>query len=278
MTVTINGKEINTVASDIDGTLLIWPDAELSDEVLRCVRELLDAGITFIAASGRQYENMRKVFAPVKDEIYFVCENGSAAAYKDELILSDCIDETTARELIRDIRKHLGDIDTIVSSCGSVYGEERNADFIHFVNEKRGQCFRLVESFADIKTPINKISVVFPDGDVSHGKLLRDRYAGRLSVADAGGGWLDFTSLTASKGAALQYLKEKVLPPETSMACFGDSENDVSMFPVGELSFAMSHSTDEVKAKAGGVCANVPALLMAALWDGSNPSGNFRKR
>lgn len=261
----IYGKNITAVASDIDGTILNGTDSLLRPEVLCCVRALVDAGIIFVAASGRQYENMAKLFAPVKNDIYFVCENGSIVVHRDKILWKVCIEETTARELIRDIRRYYGNINTIVSSGGSVYGERCNEDFINYVNTEREQCFRLVEDFSLITDAKNKISVVFPDGDVSHGELLREKYSSRLSVVDAGGGWLDFTSKASGKGTGLKYLKDNVLPAGTAFACFGDSENDVSMFSVAELSFAMPHSSDFVKSSAGRVCTDVVELLTASL-------------
>lgn len=257
----IDGKNITAIASDLDGTLIFWPDVYLSDRVLSFVRKILDGGLIFVAASGRQYENVAKLFAPVKDEIYFVCENGSMVVYRDRIILLDCIEEETANELIRDIRRCLGNINTIVSSEGGVYGEACNADFISFVNEKRAQCFKLVDDFSMIKAPKNKISVVFPDGNADHGDMLRQKYSDRLSVVDAGGGWLDFTSKTANKGSGLRFLKENVLGKDTAFACFGDSENDISMFPESAVSFAMSHSSTDVRSRADHGCSDVVELL-----------------
>ena len=67
---------IKMVASDLDGTLLIGGRQTLPEEIFPLVKELKKMGILFVAASGRQYANMRNLFAPVKDEMAFISENG----------------------------------------------------------------------------------------------------------------------------------------------------------------------------------------------------------
>ena len=57
------------VASDLDGTLLPEGQTELSCAVFDEIRRLHDCGILFCAASGRPLDALRRLFAPVADEI-----------------------------------------------------------------------------------------------------------------------------------------------------------------------------------------------------------------
>lgn len=261
----IDGKNITAIASDLDGTLLGHSTTALPEGVTETVHELVKRGVHFIAASGRQYENMAKLFAPVKDEIYFVCENGSIVIYRDKVIFEDCIEENTALALIADIPQYLGDIDTIVSCDGSVYGLTSQADFVNMWNEQRSQCFRMVDDFSLITGKKNKISVRFRSGNVAEGDALRQKYSDRLMIVDAGDGWLDFTSKTASKGSGLVYLKENVFGGDTAYASLGDSENDISMFTVSAVSYAMERGNAAVKAAADHVIADAGELLKELL-------------
>ena len=60
---------IKYVASDLDGTLLRNGAQSLDAEVFDLIRRLKEKGIHFIAASGRQYDNLYRLFEPVQDEI-----------------------------------------------------------------------------------------------------------------------------------------------------------------------------------------------------------------
>ena len=68
---------IRLIASDLDGTLLKNGAQMLSPEIFELIPALKKRGIHFVAASGRQYANIRRLFAPLQDEISYVAENGS---------------------------------------------------------------------------------------------------------------------------------------------------------------------------------------------------------
>lgn len=68
---------IRLVTCDIDGTLLHGEETSIDTETLEEIRRLREKGILFCPASGRQYHSLRRLFAPVQDEIAYICENGS---------------------------------------------------------------------------------------------------------------------------------------------------------------------------------------------------------
>ena len=76
---------VKLIASDLDGTLLKNGAQELNTTVFQQILALRENGIYFVAASGRQYENLRRLFAPVKDDISYIAENGSLCIHKDPL-------------------------------------------------------------------------------------------------------------------------------------------------------------------------------------------------
>ena len=70
-------SRIKLVASDLDGTLLLNGAQKLQPQTCGLIRRLREEkGILFLAASGRQVDNLERLFAPVKDEIAYLCENG----------------------------------------------------------------------------------------------------------------------------------------------------------------------------------------------------------
>ena len=63
---------IKLIASDLDGTLLQNGAQELTPRALDLIHRLTEKGIHFAAASGRQYANERRLFAPIRDEISYI--------------------------------------------------------------------------------------------------------------------------------------------------------------------------------------------------------------
>ena len=65
---------IKLIACDLDGTLLHPGEREPRPEAFELIDELHRRGIVFMPASGRQYASLRYLFAPVADELAYVCE------------------------------------------------------------------------------------------------------------------------------------------------------------------------------------------------------------
>jgi len=63
--------------------------------------------------------------------------------------------------------------------------------------------------------------------------------------------WIDIHHVDASKGAAIDMLRQQL--GLTRVVCFGDSENDLSMFACADESYAPANAKDEVKAVATAV-------------------------
>ena len=64
---------IRLIACDIDGTLLPPGEKRLDPIYFDQIDRLAKQGIRFAAASGRQYTNLRRLFAPVADRIDYIC-------------------------------------------------------------------------------------------------------------------------------------------------------------------------------------------------------------
>ena len=99
---------IKLVASDLDGTLLLNGAQQLPEEIFPLIRELKKLGILFVAASGRQYPNMRRLFDPVADEMAFICENGALAVRNEKVFYQDNFEPELVREILEAIEEKDG--------------------------------------------------------------------------------------------------------------------------------------------------------------------------
>ena len=80
---------IRLIASDLDATLLD-DQSQLPPDFAETVRALAERGIRFAAASGRPIYTLEEMFAPLRDDIIFVGDNGGAICWKGEsLYLSE---------------------------------------------------------------------------------------------------------------------------------------------------------------------------------------------
>ena len=71
------------------------------------------------------------------------------------------------------------------------------------------------------------------------------------SMYKPGCAWMDIHHSAASKGGALEILKYEL--GFERIICFGDSDNDLSMFERADESYAPANATAEIKAKASAI-------------------------
>ena len=81
---------IKLIITDMDGTLLNNHD-EIDPEFWDIEKKLSEKGVIFSVASGRPYYNLIKKFEKIKDNLLFICENGSLAIYKGKELFSNPI-------------------------------------------------------------------------------------------------------------------------------------------------------------------------------------------
>ncbi len=62
--------------------------------------------------------------------------------------------------------------------------------------------------------------------------------------------YVEIFSAQASKGNALRFLADHLHIRREQIACVGDSENDLSMFAVSGLTFAVGNAIDALKQQA----------------------------
>jgi Cof subfamily protein (haloacid dehalogenase superfamily) len=63
--------------------------------------------------------------------------------------------------------------------------------------------------------------------------------------------WMDVHHCRANKGSAVSNLKGQI--GASNLICFGDSDNDLSMFALADESYAPQNATDEIKQSASAV-------------------------
>lgn len=252
----IHGKEIKTIISDLDGTLL-GRGMELDAEVFTLIKELEQRGVTFVAASGRQYHNMKLLFTPILEGMYLICENGSQIIKDDKTIYERNIPRDLSLALLADLLAVPG-TETIVSSERDLYTLADRKEFIEYMASFFQPKLHLTESYEQISGSMNKISIWWKNGIPSkEEEWFHQKYDALLQVVDGGNGWLDFTMKGVNKGTALLELARMEDFSLEEALCFGDSENDVAMFRECAVSYAMETGREHVKAEADYICSNV---------------------
>ena len=217
---------IKLIASDIDGTLLQSEGAVIDEEVFAQIKRLKKKGILFVAASGRQYNSLKNLFAPVADDILFLCENGGII-YKDGKVLTKLpMPYEPTIKLIRQIMD-TPDCEVLISGANTSYVLPKGYDFVDRIKNVNKNNVTVVENLEDIPQDILKVASFCRRGSAAYDKPMGDPWRDTFNVALAGMEWLDFT--TANKGSGMQALMDALGIQADEVMAFGDNFNDLSM-------------------------------------------------
>lgn len=239
---------IKLIVSDVDGTLLPEGTADLNPELYDVIRDLKAKGIVFAAASGRQMNSVQHVFEPVKDDIYFITNNGGYVSYQGAVLACRSIAADTVRDIITYIRG-MKNTFYLVTSPKADYTDSKDSQMMKWLREGYQISIEELDDVLKLEQPLVKISAYVEDQDAGvAAEPAKKVFAGKATVTAAGEHWIDFTAPGAEKGNALMELQKKLgVRPEETMA-FGDNHNDISMLKCAGESYAVADAREEVKA------------------------------
>lgn len=218
---------IRMIASDIDGTLLQNGATEISPLLFEQVRALKEHGIAFCAASGRQHGSLRKLFAPVADDIYFICENGGICFTPGGKIAGKT---PVKREVALAISHAILDVpqfEVLISGAETCYLVPKHQDYLDHIRYFVGNDVTVVPAPEAIEEDIVKVSAYCPDGALQYQDEWRRRWGSEVQIALGGSLWLD-CGVASKREGIFTVCKAAGIDPGDVMA-FGDNHNDLPM-------------------------------------------------
>lgn len=238
---------IKLIATDADGTLFPDYGQDLPVSYFDTVRVLMDHGIIFGVCSGRPASNLRKVFAPIQDQIFYITQNGAMASYKGKTIYREAIPMADSREIIRDIRALDGCM-TLYDTGEMCYFEKRDEEAYQFTRDVYHFDCELVDDLLDLKAPCIKFSVYRADHveEVTE-KAFAPKWRKKMNVACAGERVVDMMPRAASKGSSLSKVQAIFGVSMEETLAFGDNSNDIDMLNQAKYSVAVDNARQEVK-------------------------------
>ena len=253
---------IKLIASDLDGTLLRHGAQELPERTVRLIHALTQKGVRFIAASGRQYDNERRLFAPIRDEISYIAENGSLCVHQGNVISRGIIPDDLAYRIMHDIKKN-PDYEIVASREDTCLIEGRCPEFVNHIVNVMKNTTEIVDDITKVSGPFLKLAVANMSSHDLHDYLkeLQEKYSDQLKVVTSGNIWIDFIVPGYNKGTALQtFLDLFGVKPEECMA-FGDQYNDIEMLELAGYGYAMSDAAPGIASHARYVTDSVEEVL-----------------
>ncbi len=246
---------IKLIASDIDGTLVENSTATLHPEMFDLIRKLKEKGILFCAASGRQYESIKRMFEPVKDDICFLAENGADIRYQGKVISLIEMERKHIEDIVHTIRRENTEGDYIVSTNEGSIMDTKNQEFIDLIAYGYNNKFRLVDDVLEENVPIIKVAA-FKKGSIRKlgESVLIPRFEDKVKATMAGEEWVDYMEASVDKGNAIGIIQKFFGITREETLAFGDNSNDIGLLQAAGQSYAVENALEEVKNVATGTC------------------------
>lgn len=238
---------IQLIAADLDGTLLD-SRKQLSPRLFPLLHALRARGVRFAAASGRQYHNLAKLFAPVQEDMLFIAENGAVVCDGTRRLFADQMPKEHFAAPIQYVRT-APETSCVLCTADAAY-IECTEDPV-FVENAWMYYERLIvtEDLLAVldTTPAFKLAV-FRKGRAEADSLPQlCRYADHFSVVLSGADWVDLMDPQTNKGAALVRLAQAVGVPVQDTMAFGDYLNDTELLQAAGVSYCMENGHPDLK-------------------------------
>lgn len=262
---------VKLIVSDIDGTLLPYGQINLRPSLFQVIEQLRERGVIFCPASGRQYHSLRGLFAPVQDELAYLCENGAilygAGREEDVPVLGKTSMPREASLALAEDILALPGCQLLVSGANVSYVCRCTSDYVSMLKDEKGNRVQILEHPRQIEEDILKVSAYCPAGTKEPAQVLGPQWGEALHMAAAGPDWLDFT--LADKGTGLEQLCRALgVSPEETVA-FGDNWNDAAMLHRAGRGYLMEQADPELGKQFSLRCSDVEERLRDFLAGGT---------
>ena len=251
---------IRLIALDVDGTLVDKHNAEFSEKLLDEIERLMDAGIIFCFATGRQFSNLKAMAGRLADRFYYVSENG-AVIYGNTAVhpLLFCREMNRERALeVANTILSQKDCEAVVCGPDMFYLKPKKMTFVERMSHYTGSKNTIVSSYDEIKDPIVLVSGFSPDSSVLR-ETLSEHCDPAFHYAVSGPTWVDTSNY--DKGQGICRLCEYLGIRLEEVAAFGDNWNDEQILSIVGHPYLRCTASEELRSRGWTVFRNVEDVL-----------------
>jgi Cof subfamily protein (haloacid dehalogenase superfamily) len=247
---------IALVVSDVDGTLLT-KDKVLTDASKAAVARLRAAGIGFTITSSRPAIGMRFLVEPLGITEPVGPFNGSSIVDPGMNPIEQHLIPASAVQRSLELLQQAG-VDIWLFTNEHWFAKNPNGEYVP--NEKRAIKAdpTIIADFSPYLAQACKVVGASSDFDLLARceKDMQKALGAQATAIRSQSYYLDITPPGQNKGTFVQAMARRLGISTDAVATIGDMHNDVAMFEVSGMSFAMGNASDEVKGHAKRVTAS----------------------
>lgn len=250
-------NNIKLIVSDIDGTILN-EKCECSPRVRKALQDAIKKGVKVVLATGRMFMGADPVRESLGLETPVICYQGAMVRKDNEILYQNPVEHALARQIIEISRNegfhlNLYNDDTLIV-------EDDNKKYMEDYTKGRFTTYKTVKSFDDVTLgDVSKLLCITYNEDeiVRLGRVLGEKFKGKLAVVRSHKYYLEFTDINATKGNAMNFLKKLWNIKTEEVFASGDQDNDYDMLKNAGIKVAMGNASEKLKTIADYICPTI---------------------
>ena len=249
--------DIKLLITDIDGTV-VDENCKFTPTIKTYFKELTSRGIKVVLATGRMFDGADGVRKELGLETPVVCYQGAMVRKENEILHKSFVSPDIAREIIEISRKENFHIN--LYNNDKLIVEDDNKEMMFDYTNGRHTTYLAVDSFDNVKLEnIPKLLAIVYDEEKLFDlrERMQKKFAGVLSVVRSHKHYLEFTNINATKGSALNFLKNYWNIKKEEVMASGDQDNDFEMLENAGLKIAMGNASPKLKEIADFICPTI---------------------
>lgn len=243
--------------SDIDGTIMNY-DGSYTPEMKKLIEKINKSDCKFVLATGRMFMGADFVAKKFNIEAPVVCYQGAMVRTKDKVLWCSPLNNDIAWEVIEYLREK--NVHTHVYNDDKLYVEDNNKKIMKEYCANRGTVYEVLKSFNELKlNTVPKLLGVIQDENLMKEikSYLSEKYKGILTIVQSSKIYLEITDKNASKGAALDFLKEYWNLSDDEVIASGDQDNDIDLLRHAGFKVCVGNNSQKLNEIAQYHCKDV---------------------
>lgn len=249
--------KIKLWVSDIDGTLMNY-DSSYTSRMANLIDKINKSNCKLVLATGRMFMGADFVAQKFNLNNPIICYQGAVVRTRDEILWQKPIKNEIAMEIIDYLKKK--NIHTHVYNNDTLYVEDDNKRIMSAYCDNRGTTYVVVDDFNELKlNNVPKILGVIEDKNLMQEvkKELSEKYKGILTIVQSSPIYLEINDIEASKGKALDFLKEYWNLSDDEVIASGDQDNDIELLEHAGHKVCVGSNSEKLKNIANYRCKSV---------------------
>ena len=176
----------------------------------------------------------------------------------DKILHQAPVKEELARDVIKVLREK--NIHTNLYNNDELIVEDDNKKIMSDYCQGRFTTYRAVDSFdnVELKNVYKLLAIVYDENKMQELiKFMQERYKGVLCIVRSHKYYMEITDPNATKGAALNFLKDYWGIAKSDVLATGDQDNDYEMLKNAGIKVAMENASPKLKEIADYICPDV---------------------